>query len=78
MQMFPLARTPMDDGSAEALTRHSRNLEKAIDDMTPWVENRSRIRRMRGRITPGEVVVILDGGESPTDPLYVDAKITRE
>lgn len=84
MAFFPLARTPGDNRGASAMRTYARKLERMIKDLAPWVErDLHSLRRPQGRssrhsgLKSGEVVVILDKGDRPNDPLYEGAEIRQ-
>jgi hypothetical protein len=69
----------MEKKGANWLQNYAKNVSKMIDQLTPWRKKSSRRgEHLRGKVTPGEVVVLLDGSERATDPLYTGAKIARE
>lgn len=79
MSLMPLARTPMDRRSGSNLQKYAKQLSKSIDSIAPWVNKEKRRREnLRNKLKPGEVVVFLDGDESPDDPLYKGVKTVRE
>lgn len=79
MALFPLARTPMDKKSGESLKQYQKSLQKQFDSLLPWKgRNRGLRSSMRGKITPGEAVVVLGAGDTRNHPLYRDAKTIKE
>lgn len=72
--IMPLAKTPMEPSGASSLRNYARQLERSINSFAPWMKK----TRHGGRRGPksGEIVVVLDVGESSNDPLYKGAKIT--
>jgi len=82
MVLLPIARTPMDEKSGRAAQNHVKEVEKMLSDLVPWQtkETGRKLRRslLRKNVQPGEVVVMLDGDELADNPLYADAKVTRE
>lgn len=81
MALMPLARTIMDKKVAQATEAYTKKIERMFDSMVPWQKKQAgrRLREsLRGKVKPGEVVVILEAGESMSDPLFSGAKITRE
>jgi hypothetical protein len=72
--IMPLAKTPMDQSGASSLRNHGRQLERSISAIAPWVK-RTKRGGSRGPKS-GEIVVVLDAGESSNDPLYKGAKVT--
>ena len=72
----PLARTPMTKEGAQSTKRYSDNLKRVIENLTPWRKSdlRARLQKKGKR---GQVVVMLDAGESANHPLYKDAQIMR-
>ena len=77
MSLMPLARSPMDKKSASALQKHAKSVERMLEDAVPW-QKHARRSTLAGKVRPGEVVVVLSSGETADDPLYSDAKVTRE
>jgi len=77
----PLAQTPWDKKHAQAQKKHSDSIHKTIESMIPWASEkrpRSKLAHLRGKVKPGEVVVVLDAGDRADLELYQDAKILRE
>ncbi len=74
--LVPLARTPMDESGARWMTQYGKSVEKMLDSLTPW-DNQARMRDVRRKVKSGEIVVIPDGSESPTDPLLKDARVLK-
>lgn len=73
----PLARTPMDKKSAASMKKYAQDLTRGLENATPWRNApRSGVSR-RDRVEPGKVVVFLEEGEAPNDPLYAGAVIAR-
>lgn len=60
------------------MNSYSKSLDRALDSMIPWQKASSNRGRYRGKVKSGEVVVVLGSGESAKDPLYKNAKTTRE
>jgi hypothetical protein len=79
MAMLPLARTPMDEGSARAVRDLSKNLEAMIDGLVPWLKTTRNVylAGWRKKVKPGTVVVIADSTDDPNDPLFMGAKVIR-
>jgi len=76
----PLARTAMDKQGGRALADYSKKIDRMLDKYTPWRKKRGWARGLtHGKnVEPGEVMVLLDAGDSPNDPLFKGAKTTRE
>lgn len=76
---MPLARTAFDKDGGRALQQYGKKIDRMLDRMTPWRKRRGWARGLtKGKVEPGEIVVMLDEGDSPNDPLFKDAKTTRE
>lgn len=77
-RLMPLAKTPMSEKGSSAMRRYEKDVEKMLDGLTPWRKSLSMRRRNLESmgVKPGEVVVILDSGDSASNPLYKDAKIS--
>lgn len=78
---MPLAQTPWDKKTAQAQKRHSDSLQKSIESIAPWQfkgRARSKLAHLRGKVKPGEVVVMLDEGDQADLGIYEDAKLIRE
>lgn len=78
LNIVPTARTPMDKKSAQNLSSYSKKLDRLVDSFAPWQNARSRAMRLRDKVKPGEVVVILDSEDSPDHPLFAGARTSRE
>jgi hypothetical protein len=81
MAVAPMARTPMDKKGAGALRKYIDKLNANLRNALPWLKKEpvsGRLAYLREKVKPGEVVVILDDGESKNDPLFEGAKIIRE
>jgi hypothetical protein len=78
MSLLPLARTPMDKKSGDAMKKYSSNVIKMLDGLTPWRSKRLRERAIPRGAHDGKVVVILEPGEGSDNPLYANATVTRE
>jgi hypothetical protein len=81
MMLFPLARTPMDKKGVKSMKDYSKGVDKVLNDMVPWKDRKEASRRLGahgGKVKPGEVVVVLGGGESANHPLFKNAKVIRE
>lgn len=79
--IIPLARTPADKKSAHGMKKYTKDVAKMIEGIAPWVKRQHYKRRramLKHNVKPGEIVVILDGGESSNIPLFKDAKISRK
>lgn len=71
----------MDKQGARALRDYQKDVEKMLDNMVPWRKRNRRssgIQNHRGKIKPGEVVVLLEGEEPANYPLFQNAKVIRE
>lgn len=77
VSLLPLARTPMDKTVGSSMRRYERKLLQELDKLTPWRSKARRMEHLRGKVEPGKVVVILEGGESSDNPLYAGATVTR-
>lgn len=72
----PLARTPMSKEGGRSTKRYADNVKSIIESLTPW--RKSALRRdMKKKGSKGQVMVMLDQGESANHPLYKDAKIMK-
>jgi len=81
MSFAPLARTPDSKKGSESMKNYAKSVERMLDGMTPWnKKGPGRRATLRGgsKVQPGTIMVVLDGSDSPKDPLYSGAKITRE
>lgn len=78
LQVIPLARTPMDGKGGRAMQHYAKQIERNLDKMVPWRKVSSRLADLRGKVKPGEVVVLLEGDEAADHPLYRGAKVKRE
>jgi hypothetical protein len=78
LSIVPLARTPMDKKSAQALNKYQKSLDRSLRKMTPWKKDASRLSKLRGKVKSGEVAVVLSGGESSNHPLFDDLRVIRE
>lgn len=76
--IVPLARTPMDKKGGQNLNKYNKSLNKVIDSFAPWLSSRDHLQSLRGKVKPGEVLVILDGDDDPNNPLFAGATISRE
>jgi len=79
--LMPLAQTPWDKKHSSAQQKHSNRLQKSIESLAPWqygIRSRSKLAHLRDKVKPGEVVVMLDAGDSVDLALYKDAKTMRE
>ena len=74
--MAPLARTPMSKEGVQATKRYSDNVKKVIENLTPWRKSDLR-NKFKKKGKRGQVVVMLDAGETADHPLYKDATIVR-
>lgn len=70
----PLARSAMDKNGQQALNKHAKNVFANIKAMTPWRKSSSlsglREQLSRKDVNSGEIVVMLDAGDNPEDPLF--------
>jgi len=79
MSLMPLARTAMDKKGGQAIQKYGKDLERMFEDAIPWRKKASRRREsLRGKVKPGEVVVVLEGTDAADLELYSDAKVVRE
>lgn len=80
MQMFPLARTPMDKKGGSSLESYHKSLQKAIDSMTPWSKRQhNRLAGLRSQLKSGEAMVILGKGERAEQlPILPGMKVVKE
>ena len=79
VNIAPVHRSPMDKDGGRALNDYTKKLEKLIDGLVPWKKRRGWARGLaKGSVKPGEVVVVLDQGDVPNDPLFEGARTTRE
>jgi hypothetical protein len=76
---MPLARSPMSKSGGREMTKYQKSVNAQLDSLTPWINsrkyNRERLKRMG--VKEGEVVVLLDPGDSKDDPLFKDSKVLR-
>lgn len=78
LQMFPIARTPMDNKSGKAMQKYYKDVAKNFDAMTPWISHvkRNLARTRNGKkLEPGKVVVTLDASDDPNLALFKGATI---
>lgn len=77
--MFPMARTPMDAKGSRAMQKYSKQVDEVLLSLAPWLKPKKARGSIRhhGKIKSGEVVVVLDSGETADDPLYKNAKIIK-
>lgn len=78
----PLARTPMDEKSGRAMSKYAKEIEKTLNSSIPWLKSargsaHHRSKAVHKDLNPGELVVILDAGDRPDDPLFADSKIVK-
>ena len=79
LNLAPVHRSAMDKEGGRAINKYTKKVEKMLDGITPWRKRRGWARGLaKGQVKPGEVVVVLDEGDSPNDPLFEGAKTTRE
>lgn len=76
--LMPLARTPMDKKAGSSMNRYAKSIERYIKKIAPWVKDRGRVDRLRGRAKPGEMVVVLGAGESADNELFRGLKVIKE
>lgn len=77
--LIPLAQTPMDSKGGRAQAEYSKKVHKILANMTPWVRQSSRRgEHLRGKVKPGETVVLLGGSDRADFGLYKGAKVARE
>lgn len=77
MNLLPVGRTPMDEKSGRSMKSYVKDLGKMLDRLTPWRSGARRLANLRGKVKPGEVVVMLDDGDTPNSPVFKDAKISK-
>lgn len=77
--IVPLAQTPWDKKHSQSQRKHSNIVQKAIENIAPWTNTKDRRRssHLRGKVKPGEVVVMLDAGDQADLGIYSDAKIVK-
>lgn len=75
--VLPMARTPMDRKGASALKKYQKQIDKSLDAMVPWLRASNRLGGLRGKVKPGEAVVMLDGSDVMDQDLYKDAHIVK-
>jgi hypothetical protein len=68
----------MDEKSGRSMKDYARKLDKSFDQMVPWQRDSRRLAHMRGKVKSGEVVVLLEDGDTSKNPLFKDAKTKRE
>lgn len=69
----------MDKESGRSLADYAKSVQKVIERITPWTKAASRRgEHLRGKVKPGETVVLLGGGDRVDNPLYKGAKVARE
>jgi len=65
LQMFPVARSPMDSKSGKAIQKYYKEVAESFDSITPWLKQTKRKlinKAIRGKnIEPGKLVVDLAG-----------------
>lgn len=65
LQMFPVARSPMDSKSGKAIQKYYKEVAESFDSITPWMKQTKRrlvSKAIRGKqIEPGKLVVDLAG-----------------
>jgi hypothetical protein len=80
--LTPLNRSMMDKDSAQSQQKYNKEVDRALEEATPWRKGsgrEERLRRIRKSLKgkPGEVVVMLDKGEANDFPLYKGANLSR-
>ncbi|MCK5606804.1 hypothetical protein KAR91_33185 [Candidatus Pacearchaeota archaeon] len=79
LNLSPVHRTPMDKDGGRALNTYAKKIERMLDGFTPWRKRRGWARGLaKGKVKPGEIMVVLEDGDMPNDPLFLDANTTRE
>jgi hypothetical protein len=76
--LLPLARSPMDKKSAQGMSSYAKKVDRVISGMVPWQKATSRTAHLRGKVKPGEVVIMLDGDESLDSSFIEGVKVVRE
>ena len=79
LSIVPAARTAMDKKTGKSLGDYVKKLNKQLASALPWIKSQagSNLAGLRGKVKSGEVVVMLDAGETKNHPLYEDAKISK-
>lgn len=72
MALMPLARMPQDKDSARSMQRYTTDIERMIRSLAPW-QGVPGGRALKEKVGSGNVMVRLDTGDDPNDPLYKDA-----
>jgi len=78
MTLLPLARTPWGKKDAASMQQYAKKIGKALDASIPWKKTSRSRESLRGKVKPGEVVVLLDGGEQLDPEFTKGAKVARE
>ena len=78
MVLMPLARTPWGKKDAASLKQYSDKVKKSLDASIPWKKTSRSKESLRGKVKPGEVVVLLESGEQLDPEFTKGAKVTRE
>lgn len=69
----------MDAKGGRSLEKYAKKLHGLVEKMTPWRKKAGSLRKsMQGKVKPGEVVVLLDDGDTSALPLYKGAKTLKE
>jgi hypothetical protein len=77
LMVAPLARTPQDKKGGRALDDYAKRVRRVLDGITPWLSRTTRVASLRAKGEKGKIVVMLDSGDSPKDPLFKGAKTHR-
>ena len=77
--MFPMSRTPQDKKGARSMQKYMQQINDVLLELVPWMKKKHGrpMRSYHGKVKPGEVVVILDSGETADLDLYKNAKIIK-
>lgn len=75
--IMPLASSPMSEKGASQLKNHARQVQRTIESFAPWRRRKIAGRRKGEPLASGEVVVVLEPGETANHPLYEGAKIAH-
>lgn len=78
----PISRSIQDAKGARWMKDYTNSVDKTLREALPWKgqQRSSKLANLRasGKIKPGEVVVMLEAGESGNNPLFADARTVRE
>lgn len=82
INIAPLSRTPMDKDGGKSLNKYAKTLRNLVDQLTPWKKPAGGLglrEKLRGKVKPGEIVILLDEGESSiNNPLFEGVKQVRK